>query len=97
MKLRSARSLEQMRLWVYCVMVMLVVVRSCSGMGASPEFVMFGLVGVLFYTEFCPVYGRLCWWELSALRKWPNVLWIGIKCRHHSSEAYTSPTNFQGH
>ena len=81
MKLRSARLVQQMRLWVYCVLVVLVLVRVWSGRGGFPEFLMFCLTGTLFYLEICPVCGRLCWWEIGLLRKWPNALWIGSECR----------------
>ena len=87
MKLRSARSVQQMRLWVYCVLWLLVMVRIGSGKGGLPEFLMFCLTGALFYMEICPVCGRLCWWEIDALRKWPNALWIGAECRRGVAEA----------
>ena len=91
MKLRSARSVQQMRLWVYCVLWLLVLVRSWSGNGGLPEFLMFCLIGALFYLEICPVCGRLCWWEIEALRKWPNALWIGPECRRGGVE--TDPSS----
>ena len=81
MKLRSARSVQQMRLWVYCVLMVLIMVRGLSGRAGLSEFVMFCLIGALFYMEICPVCGHLCWWEFDALRKWPNALWIGPECR----------------
>lgn len=56
------------------------------------EFVMFMLIGGLFYTEVCPVCGRLCWWELNLLRKWPNALWIGAECRRHADSGGLPPT-----
>lgn len=86
MKLRSARSVQQVRLWVYCVLLVLVMLRVWSGRGGFPEFLMFCLIGALFYMEICPVCGRLCWWEIDALKKWPNALWIGRECRRGPAE-----------
>jgi hypothetical protein len=96
MKHRSARSVQQMRLWLYCVLLVLVMVRIWSGRSGFPEFLIFCLVGALFYMEICPVCGRLCWWELSALRKWPNALWIGAECRRNPTEMDSCSTDLQG-
>lgn len=74
-----------MRLWVYCVLAVLAMLRVWSGRGGFPEFLMFSLIGALFYMEICPVWGRL-WWEINALRKWPNALWIGPECRRGLAE-----------
>jgi hypothetical protein len=86
MKLRSARSAQQMRLWVYCVLLVLVVLGLWTGRAGFPEFLTFCLIGALFYMEICPVCGRLCWWELHAVKKWPNALWIGPECRRRPAE-----------
>lgn len=76
-----------MRLWVYCALEVLILVPMMSGGGSLANFVMFMLVGALFYLEICPRCGRLCWWEVSAFKKWPNALWIGPECRcQHSQE-----------
>lgn len=85
--LKTARSVQQMRLWVYCVLFVLVMLRVWSGRGGLPEFLALCFIGALFYMEICPVCGRLCWWEIDALRKWPNALWIGPECRCKSAEA----------
>jgi hypothetical protein len=92
MKPRSARFAQQVRLWIYTALIVLVVVRAWSGKAGLAEFFMFMLIGVLFYSEICPVCGRLCWWELNALRKWPNALWIGPECRQQGCSAGLSPT-----
>lgn len=86
MKLRSARLVQQVRLWLYTVLFVLVVVRFMNGDGDLIGFAMFVLVGALFYSEVCPVCGRLSWWEVSPLRKWPNALWIGAECRRSGDQ-----------
>jgi hypothetical protein len=77
---------QQIRLWIYCILLVLIVARTWSHRGSLAEFVMFCLVGALFYLEICPVCGRLCWWEIDALRRWPNALWIGSDCRRRPTE-----------
>lgn len=94
-KLRSARSVQQMRLWVYCVLLLLVMVRIWSGKGGFPEFLMFCLIGALPYMEICPVCGRLCWWEIDTTRKWPNVFWIGSECRRGAADADRSSSELE--
>ena len=92
MKIRSARFAQQVRLWIYTALIILVIVRGWSGNGGLAEFVMFMLIGVLFYSEICPVCGRLCWWELNPLSKWPNALWIGPECRQQRCSASLPPS-----
>lgn len=87
MNLRSARIAQQIRLWIYAALFVLVMIRVWSGNGGLAEFVTFILIGGLFYSEVCPVCGRLCWWELSPMRKWPNALWIGAECRRNEDGA----------
>jgi hypothetical protein len=94
-KLRSARSVQQMRLWVYCILLLLLMARVWSGNGGLPEFLIFGLICALFYMEICPVCGRLCWWEMNALRKWPNALWIGPECRRGDAETNRSSSELE--
>ena len=78
---------QQIRLWVYCAVELIVVAETMSGRGSLANFVVFMLVGALFYAEICPLCGRLCWWEVSALKKWPNALWIGPECRCQDSRS----------
>jgi hypothetical protein len=91
MGLRSARLAQQIRLWIYGALLVLVILRAWNGAAFLPEVLMFCLIGLLFYSEICPVCGRLCWWELSPLEKWPNALWIGRECRQHSEKPH-APT-----
>lgn len=86
MKLRSARLAQQLRLWIYCLVLILIVIHASSGKVGLIDVLMFMLIGALFYMEICPVCGRLSWWEQSALQKWPNALWIGSQCKHRSEE-----------
>jgi hypothetical protein len=81
MSLRSARFAQQVRLWVYLILLLIIVFQASTGMEALAVFVMFMLIGALNYMEICPVCGSLCWWELPLNRKWPNTLWIGPECR----------------
>jgi hypothetical protein len=100
MKLSLARSFQQLRLWAYlALLVVLVFFRLGSGTATLTDFIMFMVIGALFYLEVCPVCGRLCWWELSPLRKWPNVLWIGSACRKETcDETASSPApNVESH
>lgn len=92
MKLRTARLAQQVRLWIYTALIVLFMVRVWSGNGGLAEFVMFMLIGALFYSELCPVCGRLCWWEVNPLRKWPNALWIGPECRQQRCGDDGSPS-----
>ena len=55
MKLKSARLAQQLRLWIYTALMLLVVVRAFGGRLGLLEFVMFMLVGLPFYLEVCPV------------------------------------------
>jgi hypothetical protein len=68
-------------------------IRVWSTHGGLADFVMLILIGALFYAEVCPICGRLSWWELNALRKWPNALWIGSECRRQADSADLPPSN----
>jgi len=91
MKIGRARFFQQMRLWLYSVLLVGVALRLGGGAATFADFVAFCLIGALFYLELCPVCGRLCWWEVSALQKWPNALWIGSDCRRRSVDDGTNP------
>jgi hypothetical protein len=93
MKLRSARFAQQVRLWLYTALLVLVVTRVMSRDSGLAEFVMLVLIGALFYSEVCPVCGRLSWWEFSPLRRWPNALWIGAECRR-GEDGNGSPSSY---
>lgn len=99
MKLRLARSFQQLRLWAYLALLVLVVFRFGSATGTLTDFIMFMVIGALFYLEICPVCGRVCWWELSLLRKWPNAFWIGTVCRREECDetAPSPPRNVESH
>jgi hypothetical protein len=96
MQFKSARLAQQIRLWLYCTIEVIIVARAMSGRGDLASFVIFMLVGALFYIEICPVCGRLCWWELNALKKWPNALWIGRECRLKHSQQSASVSHNLG-
>ena len=93
MKLRSARLFQQLRLWLYCLLLALVLIRAWGGWHSFSEFVLFCLLGALLYMEVCPVCGRLCWWELNVRQRWPNALWIGAECRRQHSEVTSRSTD----
>jgi hypothetical protein len=93
MNLRSARYAQQVRLWIYTALLVLLVIRVRSTNVGLVEFVTFMLIGALFYAEVCPVCGRLSWWELNPLRKWPNALWIGAECRQQADSGGLPPSS----
>ena len=69
---------QQIRLWVYSVVVTLSVFQSFAKRVTATDFAIFMLVGSLFYLEICPKCGRLAWWET---KRWPNAFWISSRCR----------------
>ena len=74
----NARMFQQVRLWVYVILLILTAIRIWQGSAGAIDFILFSVVLALPYLELCPACGRLAWWETKA---WPNALWIGRTCR----------------
>jgi hypothetical protein len=74
------RYAQQLRLWIYTSVEILIVVSGASSGMTATNFAVFMFVGALFFLEVCPVCGRLAWWETDC---WPNALWISSQCRGH--------------
>lgn len=78
MKFRWA---QQLRLWIYILVEILIISQILSHKASGIEFFIFMLVGSLFYLEICPVCGHLAWWETN---RWPNAFWISARCKRDS-------------
>jgi hypothetical protein len=79
MKIRRARLLQQMRIWVYWLLLALIVIRSLSNRMDFWDGILFCALLLLPFFEICPVCGQISWWESA--RRWPNQVWIGRECR----------------
>ena len=69
---------QQIRLWIYAIVLALKVFQSFSIPFTATDFIVFMLIASLFYLEICPKCGRISWWET---KRWPNALWISSQCR----------------
>ena len=83
MLMKNVRMAQQIRLWIYSLLIVLTIVKFWTGRASLWDFIFFISFGLLAYLEFCPRCGQLCWWETGA---WPNVLWIGAQCRRLNRE-----------
>ena len=79
MRVTNIRLFQQIRLWIYWLIILLTVVEFWNKRVSIIDFIIFLAAGLLLYLEFCPKCGRLVWWET---RSWPNALWIGATCRN---------------
>lgn len=78
------RILQQIRLWIYLVVIAMVVSRLGNKPAHLIDFITFCILGILPFLELCPNCRRLSWWERSA---WPGVIWIGTECKIHPCRA----------
>ena len=74
----NARLFQQIRLWVYVILLVLLILSIWDRHADFVAFLMFAIVLFLPYLEVCPTCGKLAWLEGG---RWPNVLWIGAACR----------------
>lgn len=82
----NKRFLQQLRLWVYIFCLMLIVINIFSGSATLFDFIIFGLVGFLPFTEFCNECGKLVWLERYNMSDWWGALWIGRQCKMKNEE-----------
>lgn len=73
---------QQIRLWIYVIVLILSTFQSFTSRFTFVDFIVFMLVAALFYLEICPKCGRLAWMEK---KRWPNALWISSRCRREAS------------
>jgi hypothetical protein len=71
------RIAQQVRLWIYGLLLIAVFFISRGTDMALIAFLSFAALLLLPYLEICPTCGRLAWWET---KKWPNAFWIGSRC-----------------
>jgi hypothetical protein len=79
------RFFQQLRLWIYATIMVLLVLAMWGPQERIFEFVAFCLICLLPFLEICPVCGGIAWFDQN---KWPNALWIGAKCRRNRSERH---------
>lgn len=61
------RLMQQIRLWIYMVIMVTVIFRIWDGEAKFHEFLIFCLVGILPFLEFCHKCRRVVWLEVYDL------------------------------
>ena len=62
----NARLFQQIRLWVYVILLVLLILSIWDRHADFVAFLMFAIVLFLPYLEVCPTCGKLAWWEGAA-------------------------------